>query len=326
MSDFHKQAIEIIKNKEALVFCGGGVLGIAECGALVALEELGLSMKNIKNVAGSSVGSILSTALACGCSTEYMKNMLDGLDFQRFNDNDCLLRSAVQLLTKYGLNETTEIRNIATKVLDDLVQNSNITFQELYEKTGVILTITYLSINHEATLYANYMTEPDKKVKEAMIQSSTIPLFYEAYIEGKGANRKVICDGGTLDNYPFSVPRIQGVNPNKILGLKLISNQEVNSIDNGGPGVPILDVGPPPNAIQYFVRIINMLRNQALRVHVSDKDWMISVKINVGQLSSTDFNLSKNQKDWLFDQGKQAVYNYVNELAELLEKSKYPYL
>ena len=323
--DFREKAIEILKGKEALVFCGGGVLGIAECGALIALEELGVNMKNFKSVTGSSVGSILSSVIASDGTTEYMKKMLDTMEFSKFQDNDCFLVSFIQLITKYGLNKTTEIKNLATTLLKELTQNENITFKQLYDKTGVHLTITYLSLNYKATLYADYLTEPDSSVKEAIIKSSAIPLFYEAHVEGKGKGKQISCDGGTLDNFPMGVPRKKGIDPNKILGLKLIASAEILHEDNGGPGIPLQDNGAPPKALKYFLDIVDIMRKQALRLHVSKNDWMLSIKINVGTLSSTSFTLTKEEKEWLFNQGKQAVHNYVDELAGLLESGTYPY-
>ena len=177
MNNFRDKAIEILINKTALVFCGGGVLGIAECGALVALEEIGLNLKNVKSLSGSSVGSLLAATLALGGSTKYMKKMLENMDFNKFKDNDCFIRSAYQFLTKYGLNKTTEINSISAKILSDLVKNPDITFIELYRKNGINLTITYLSLNYGGTIYANYLTEPNSLIRETMVKSSTIPLF-----------------------------------------------------------------------------------------------------------------------------------------------------
>lgn len=324
-NEYREKAIEILKNKTALVFCGGGVLGIAECGALFALEEIGLKMKNIKSVSGSSSGSILAAVIATGYidATKYMKEMLDNTDFTKFKDNDCFIKSAYQFLTKYGINKTTEINNIGAKILQELTKNSDITFKELYDKTGITLTITYVSINHDGTVYANHITEPTSSIRNTLVKSSTIPVYYEANIEGKGITKQISIDGGVLDNYPMGVPRKQGINPDNILGLRLISSGEETNTDLEQE---LVDSGPPANAIQYFVRIINILRNQALKIHVSKNDWMLSIKIDCGKLSATDFNITKEQKEWLFNQGKIAVYNYIDELAGLLEKDKYPYL
>jgi len=325
MTDFREKALEIIRNKTALVICGGGVLGIAECGALIQLEELGLPFTNFTSVSGSSVGSILSTSVAGGGTSTYLKKVLDSMDFNTFQDHDCFLRTAVQFIRKYGFNETTPIMNLAIKLLTDLGLDKDITFKQLYDKTQVNMTLTYLSINYRRTMYANHVSEPDSLIREAIVKSSAIPLFYEAVIEGSGKNKMVNFDGGTANNYPLNIPKEQGVNPLYIIGLKLIASKEVDSIDNGGPGLPLVNEGPPKNSIECLQILADILRRQALRMHVSDHDWQLTIKIDIGKLSSTDFNLTKEQKEWLFNQGKKAVTNYVDELAKLLEENKFVY-
>ncbi len=69
--NYINQAKEIIKNKSAFVFEGGGVLGIAEVGALAKLKEMGL-LNKIQNVVGTSVGSIIAAALGCGATVDYI--------------------------------------------------------------------------------------------------------------------------------------------------------------------------------------------------------------------------------------------------------------
>ena len=136
----------------------------------------------------------------------------------------------------------------------------------------------------------------------------------------------VSCDGGTGNNYPVNIPRGLGYDPNEIIGLKLISSNEVNHTDNGGSGM-VTKIGPaPPDVINYLMNVVNKLRDQALRIHVNKYDWMLSVKIDVGTLSSTDFDLSKEQSDWLFEQGKRGALKHIDDLAKLLEKGEYPYV
>ena len=324
--NFRDQALEIIKNKSALCINGGGVLGVAICGALFELSELGLPLKNFKTVVGSSVGSIIATGIACGGTIYYIKQTLDEMDLNSFKDNDCFLRSLVQLVKNKGLNETRPIYELATKVLTDLVGNPDITFQELYEKTGVHLIITYLSLNYKRTMYADWVREPDSSVREAIVKSSTIPLFYEAHEEKIDGNKFISCDGGTANNYPINALRKLNIDPNAILGLKLLAPEDFDHIDNGGEGLRLIDHGPPSNVVKYLVDIVTMLRKQAMRIHVHERDWMLSVKIDVGKLSSTDFHITKLEQEWLFSQGKQAVDKYIDELENLLKEDEYPYL
>jgi len=311
------KALEIIKNKESLVIEGGGVLGSSVISSLEVLKEIGC-YDQINDVTGSSIGSIISTSIACRASIEYMKETLYNLDFTQFQDKKCIIRDIYQLIKFYGLNSVDPIKKFTSKILKDLVQNENITFLELFNKTGIKLTITYLSFK-KGTTYANYLTEPNSSVREAMVKSSTIPLFYEAYIKkDKRKLQDIIMDGGTLNNYPINFPRSEGVDPNKILGFKFIS-------DNEDPITGDIQSELPKNVFDIFTCLVELIRQQALKIHVHKDDWKLSVKIPVGKIKSTDFNITDEQKEWLFKQGRIAVENYIDELSDLLEKGEYVY-
>lgn len=315
---FRQQALDILKAKTALVVCGGGVLGIAECAALIELETLGVKMSQFTSVCGSSVGSVIATTIAAGGSTEYMRSVMESIDFETFKDRGLIMKG-VRLIGKYGLNQTTSIASLAAKILTDNGHHADITFKELYDKTKVHLTLTYLSLNYERTMYADHLTEPQSKVRDVIVKSASIPLFYTAFIEGGRKRGFVSCDGGTANNYPMNIPREQGVDPAKILGLKLIAPKEATHVENGGPGAEMENVGPPDNVIDYLTKVVSILRRQAMRMHVSANDWQLTVKINVGELSSTDFKITEAQQKWLFDQGTEAMRKYVDDLAWMLQ-------
>lgn len=329
---FKDQALEIVKNKTTLMVSGGGVLGSSEVASIIRLEELGFSLKNIKKIKGSSVGSIISTAIACGANTDYMKKMLDSMDLSEFRDNDFILHSLYQLVFKYGMNKTDQIRTFISTVLTELGQKSDVTFLQLFEETGVHLIITYLSMNLEETVYADHLTEPNSLIREAVVKSSAIPLFYEGHFEslnGKSGkkNQTLAVDGGTLDNYSFNYLR-DDVDPLYVLGLKLVSGKDMGDETNVGEenALKNVDKGCPKNVIEYFTRLIYLMRKDAMKLHVDKYDWMSSVKINVGTLTSTDFHITDKQKEWLFIQGKESVDKYIDELANLLKEGKYPYV
>ena len=307
-----EKAIEFLKNKTALVISGGGVLGVSEVGSLRRLHELN-ALGEIESVTGSSVGSIIATAIACGAPIDYMEKTMFEMNLPKFKDNDCFIKDIFQLLKKWGLNKTKEIKKLAEKVLSDFA-HKDVTFEELYISTGIHLTITVLSMNYEKTLYYDYINTPKEKISDTIVKSSSIPLFYEAIFEGKGKGKQSYVDGATVNSYPMNVPKKQGYSLDNILGLKLISEEDINHIDNGGDEFNDVNKGPPKNIIQHIIRLITILRDQALRLHVHKDDWKHSIKINVGKMTSTDFDMTEEDKQWLFNQGKKAVDEYVDYL------------
>ena len=323
-----EEAIQIVQNKTALVISGGGVLGSSAVASLKRFIEFGFDLKNIKSVSGSSVGSIIATAIACGADIDYILEKMQGINYQKLKNKKCILVDAFRLLKDFGLYDMEEVRNLISSVLLDLVGNKDITFKELYEKTGVWLTVTYLSFNYKRTIFADHVYEPDSLVREAVVKSSAIPVFFEGYFEKKGHKKELIVDGGTMKNFPMDIPHLQGVDPREILGLKFVPSDSLahkNIPDNGQPGTEEEWEDSPTNILSYLNDLIQILRQQAMKVHVKEKDWMNTVKINIGTLKSTDFDMSETDKAWLFKQGEKSADDYIYELANLIQEGKYSF-
>lgn len=315
----HQKALDILINKDCFCFEGGGVLGIGEVGALIRLHELG-GARNIHNVVGTSVGSIIAGALGCGASIDFVKKVVFGINLKSFKDGSCVLVNAVRFLKKghYGWYKGDEIENFMGRVLKELTGNENITFLEAYNKYKIRLTIVYFSVNYGKTRYADYTTQPNLQIKRAVRRSSSIPAFYSAVWEKRPNNtQEVIVDGGITDNYPLHVLREQGCCPDKILGFKLCSVQEFNEFkEDMGEEVEEIDEGPPTNIYNYIMKLIGIVHSQALRYHVKEDDWKLTIKINVGDYSTTDFEISNESLMWLYNQGVEAVDKYLQEILD----------
>ena len=320
-----EKAKSILINKSSLCFEGGGVLGIAEVGALVRLQELG-GLKEIHNVVGTSVGSILAAALGCGASIEFIKNTMFGINLKSFKDGSCVLINILRFLKKGGWYKGDEIENFMGRVLKILTGNADITLLEAYNRFKIRMTIVYFSVNYGKTVYADYKTEPNLKVKQAVRRSSSIPAFYSAVWEDRlGKSKNVFVDGGVTDNYPLHVLKDQECPLKCILGLKLCSQTEFNEYkEDKGEEVEDIDQGPPKNIYEHFMRLIGVLHSQALRYHVEQEDWNLTVKIDVGTYQTTDFGISYESLLWLFNQGIAAVDKHMLEIEKLLDEGTYP--
>ena len=316
-----KLALKILQEKTCFCAEGGGTLGYAYTGAVIRLHELG-GLNSISHAVGSSVGSIASIALACGATPYYIKEKILGMNLERFEDGGNIFSRFVRLIFKYGSHKGKEIENFVGEILDDLTGNSNLTFAQAKERFGTHLTVTYLSTRYKKTKYADHIITPNLKIKEVARWSSTIPLFFQASLRYNKHRDLLdtIVDGGVADNYPIHVLREQGCDPVKILGFKLFNTGE-NKYDNYDEDK---DYGNPKNVIQYALRLIEILREQALRYHVHSEDWKLTCKIDVGEYQTTDFDISEEGKLWLYNSGIKAVDDHLAEIEDLLDKGEYP--
>ena len=118
---------DVMRHKRAICFAGGGILGIGHAGALDKLFELGY-LDNITHTTGTSVGSIMSAAIACKATRNYVKNTLFGMNTRAFRDGGCCLANLWRFLRKGGLYKGDAILDFAKKLMKDLTGDENTTF------------------------------------------------------------------------------------------------------------------------------------------------------------------------------------------------------
>lgn len=283
-----------------MVFEGGGVLGIAHVGALKRLYELDV-LKNIKRVAGSSVGGIIASMIAMKCSYQDIENYLYHLDFSKLksNSNGCF-RNIFRILFNYGYYKGDMILDWIGKIIEEQIGNKNATFQEIYDKTNILLILTGTSLNSQKTIYYSYLTQPNMKLMDAIHITTSVPLLYESV----KMNNDVLIDGGVLDNFPihlFDKDEYGGENKvnSKTIGLKLLTLDEINNY-----------LPPVTNIKSYIAILINTIYQQSLRIHIHEEDWKRTIKINIGTINSFNFNIKNEDKRFLLEQGYDAINTY----------------
>lgn len=312
---------------KGMVFEGGGPAGIGHLGAIKVFEDLEI-MGNIRYFVGSSTGSIIASCLACGAKYDKLYNILFESDFNKFKDDSFgVIRDISRFISKFGWYKGDELEKWIGEIMKDITGDSEITMGQIYEKYGNHLIITVTDVNLGQTIYITDETHSEMKVKKAVKRSSLIPLIFKAdterqetiYMDSDGKMetkimKHVLIDGGVLNNYPIN-KLDEILRPEEVVGFKLMTTVEIEQIMIQN----LTDVDYPGNVIEYIMLLFNILRNQALKMHVHENDWKRSVKINIGKISATDFEISDENKKYLIDQGRQAAQIFLNDF---LNKSK----
>ena len=117
-----------------LVLSGGGMKGLAFVGCLRALEEFDV-MRHIQGFAGTSVGSILAFLFCLGYRSIELQEIFAKVDFEKTQDihSDNILN----YFEYYGFETGNEIIRILRIFLRKKWSNDDITFDELYQHTGL---------------------------------------------------------------------------------------------------------------------------------------------------------------------------------------------
>jgi NTE family protein len=279
-----------------LVFEGGGVKGIAFCGALKALEEKNI-LRNIKNVIGSSSGAMVALSVALKLSSRDVKYNMSEMDFNKIMDKRFgLFGKLYYFVIKYGIYKGNYLYSYLGKIIEEQTGNKNITFKELYRKTKINLVITGTNVDKGIVEYFNHKTHPNMPVRLAVRISMSIPYVFEAV----RYNGDTYVDGGILNNYPINYFK----DIENTIGLKLVGPDEkrdgvIKHYDNN-----------INNIKDFSLNIINSMLNQIERLYITDDYWKRTITINTFDINTTDFNLSDEQKEKLILEGYRSTIEY----------------
>jgi len=331
-----------------LVFEGGGVWGIAYEGALLELEKHGV-LKQLRRAGGASAGAITAALLSVGYRPEELGAVLRDTDFSKFQDDDFGFgRDTARLLSEYGWYKGNVFRDwmkglIAKKVVEVskaagvASPGSNPTFEALetwrlkLEAKGVQVPQPYLiGSNLSKQRREIYSVEASAKLtlSDAVRRSMSIPLFFAC---ARGESKDVIVDGGLTWNYPVNLfdhedyvededngIRVEyNTGPGYVfnretLGFRLDTTKELDLNLKDWTNEPLkID-----NIIRYGWALVSFMRAIANKLHLHKNDWARTIFIDVGEdIGFTDFKLTKQQQQFLSDQGRAGVRKYMEWMA-----------
>jgi predicted acylesterase/phospholipase RssA len=170
---------------DSIFFDSGGCYGVALIGAIKALKKLDM-LKNITSFKGCSVGSIFALLLVLEYTPEEIQGIVTDMDFKKI-----FAFSKIGLVKNGHYGNEEYIMNVLRTALKMKV-DTNITFKQLYEKTGKLLEFNTACICDNKPVYFSHETHPNTRVILALQMSISIPYVYPL-IEYKD---KYYADGG----------------------------------------------------------------------------------------------------------------------------------
>lgn len=321
------------KKKLDAVFEGGGVKGIAFVGAVTVTEAKGYVFEN---VAGTSAGAIVASLIAAGYKASELKEIMNDLDYTRFKDKAGLdkvplVGSGLSLLFEKGIYEGRYFEDWLRKLLaaknihtfSDLIINSEDKNPKYRYKLRVIASDisrgTLLKLPQDI---ASYGIDPDKlDVARAVRMSMSIPFFFEPVIlQNAAGESSYIVDGGILSNFPVWLFDDGSTNPPwPTLGYRLLDHT----------------VEGEPHGINGPISLLKALFSTMMKAHdarhIEEQDFKRTIAIPTLGVSGTDFDLSRQKRDQLYQSGISAANKFFeekwdfedykkNRMAEILKK------
>ena len=235
-------------------------------GTLKACES---KLVDVKEISGSSAGSILALFLALGMSIDEIFDIALTLNIPEF----VKLRIG-SFFNKFGFVDLGPIRDKLVNIC-----GCDPTFEELDMK----IYVSAYCLNTSTTEYFSRDTHPKMKVIDAVCMSMAIPLIFAC---GK-YDGKTYVDGGTQEQYPM-VPFLDK-KPHEVACVKLkmdkVYQEQINN---------------PRQYVEALIR--SSLTN---RVEYNKNTEMI--EINVGDTNIFDFNMSYEDKVRLYNIGYSTI-------------------
>ena len=316
-----------------LVLEGGGVKGIGLVGAILELDAAGYS---VKRVAGTSAGAIVASIVAAldakGQPLTQLHEVLTTCQYHRFMKNTGLrgklgpLGAAAGLMVHMGLYDGDYLIEWLGGVLSDIGithfsdlplhdpgADKNLTASQLYSLVVHTSDITRGKIVRLPWDYPAYGFEPDnQRVVDAVRASMAIPFFFEPVrlrapsgtIGGEecDAGDVVWVDGGMLDNYPLDVfDRTDGAPARwPTVGIKLSARQTV-----------IKGTAGEDSVASETMACLRTLLDNADRYYVEEPDQSATIFVDSTGISATDFGLSEQVQETLFQNGQSAARAWI---------------
>ena len=303
-----------------LVLSGGGMRGVIFVGALRYMYINNIH-KNIKHIAGCSIGALIGLMMAFKLTIEEMEEIL----YICKDDNElCYLsiKKYIRLMTDYGLFNTEilikHLKNIIKKKYPEMCLlneyntmdiSETITFSQLSKSFGVNIYISCTNINTCDNEIFSIETTPNICVYKACCASMAIPLLFKPINIGD----YYYYDGALTNNFPIKI--FANVPKENIIGMILYKeNKNIEPIKK----INLIYI------IKQLMTILNILRvKQVLLKEIQDSkciDYYNPKNLVLNSAMNITFNrkgmrlhITKTEMDEMIYAGFESMTKYIEE-------------
>ena len=303
-----------------LVLSGGGMRGVIFIGALRYMYINNIN-KNIKHIAGCSIGALIGLMMAFKLTIEEMEEIL----YICKDDNElCYLsiKKYIRLMTEYGLFNTEilikHLKNIIKKKYPEMCLlneyntmdiSETITFSQLSKSFGVNIYISCTNINTCDNEIFSIETTPNICVYKACCASMAIPLLFKPINIGD----YYYYDGALTNNFPIKI--FANVPKENIIGMILYKeNKNIEPIKK----INLIYI------IKQLMTILNILRvKQVLLKEIQDsncidyynpKNLVLNNAINITfNRKGMRLHITKTEMDEMIYAGFESMTKYIEE-------------
>jgi NTE family protein len=260
-----------------VVLQGGGVKGIALVGALEAIEKL--EDVTIEGVAGASAGAIVAALYAAGYSADELRAELLRTPIASLVKRPTI--PALSLIRHKGIFSSARIETWLRTLLE---RKGVERFDQLKRPCRIV------AANVTAGSYAPYREGTTANVLEAVMQSLSIPIFFQPFRSGN----RLFVDGGLLSNLPMFLFEDSDF---PVIALKLV-------------GRPWKGATAESTLFGYIKSLIATMLSAHDELGRGMPSDAFEIPIPVGTEKTTNFKIDAKSQELLYEKGKTAVNEF----------------
>jgi predicted acylesterase/phospholipase RssA len=153
--------------------------------------------------------------------------------------------------------------------------------------------------------------DPDHlDVADAVRMSMSIPVFFEPYTVRVLGREVVLVDGGMLSNFPVWVFDSDGIPDWPTFGVKVV-DPDPKRVSPGA--LPEVQVGRSAldDPIRYLLGLVGTMTDAQDKIYLERDTFVRTITISNLGVQATDFNLSRDTSEALYDAGQDATTTFL---------------
>ncbi|MFA9397351.1 MAG: patatin-like phospholipase family protein [Clostridiaceae bacterium] len=292
------------------VFEGGGIRAIGIIGAINCFDDNNITWNKL---AGTSSGAIMAALLASGFTGKEINKLIINTNFLKFMD-----RNSIQKIPLVGrqLGILRDKSIYSGDYMEEYFYNvfaaKNIyTFADLKENGEYKVKFVASDITRKKELILPddlpyYGINPDEfSVAKALRMSCSIPFYFKPVILNREGIEHFIVDGSVIINYPIEIFDNDDDDDVKTVGFKY-EEEELNSYTAAGKKDPL----------SFLYDIAASVPSENKRIHLLPQNIKRTILIPTKGVSSTDFELSRENGMSLYKAGYRSANKYIDKIKE----------
>jgi len=256
----------------------GGSRGFLYIGCLKRLFEEKDFLNDVKTWIGCSVGAGIALLIVAGYTITEIKNL-------------CMDINIIEDIVSINLNDAKEkLGFIQNKTVEEELKRRVVSkfdyipsLKELYQLTGLKLSLVTFNIDKLEPEFLDKDTEPDLSCVEAAMMSMAIPIL----MQPRKYKGNIYCDGAIGAPYPVLNFDCDG---NKVLGMYISSSDDLCSSDK--------------KITNFLYRLIHSGMKVIRDVHIEKSSSNVkNIPLKTVIRDTTGISISKESRQLMIDQG-----------------------